>query len=200
MADKTPLHLSWREFFGSDSEVELFRHPPQMETARLTLRPFRLRDASDVYVWSHDPEVARYVLWEPHSSVRESKNWIRWMKRMYREAQPASWAVVLKDSGRVIGSIGFMWFNRDYHSAEVGYSIARDCWGRGIATEALACIVKYGFETLRLHRIEAQHDTRNPASGRVMEKCGFHREGILRDRIFNKGEYIDVALWAIIHG
>ncbi|MBQ1946848.1 MAG: GNAT family N-acetyltransferase, partial [Clostridia bacterium] len=100
------------------------------------------------------------------------------------------------DDGRLIGTIGFIWVNTDHRSAEVGYSLARDCWNQGYATESLKAILHYGFERLRLNRIEAQHEADNPASGRVMEKAGMQYEGTLRQRVFNKGHFSDVMLYA----
>ena len=98
----------------------------------------------------------------------------------------------------MIGTIGFMYYSDANRSAEVGYSFARDVWNKGYATEALRAVICSAFSSLPLNRLEAQHDTRNPASGRVMEKCRMHREGILRQRLMNKGEYADVALWSIL--
>ena len=103
-----------------------------------------------------------------------------------------------KDSGRVIGTIGIIWYSEENRSAELGYSFARDCWNHGFATQALNALIDLLFRSLPLNRIEAQHDVRNPASGRVMQKCGLRQEGILRDRILNKGEYVSVALYAML--
>ena len=83
-------------------------------------------------------------------------------------------------------------------SAELGYSFSREYWNHGYATQSLQAVIDAAFTSLPLNRLEAQHDIRNPASGRVMEKCGLRQEGILRNRIVNKGEYVDVALYAIL--
>ena len=91
-----------------------------------------------------------------------------------------------------------MWYSGQNRSAEVGYSFARKEWNRGYATEALQAVLASVFTSLSVNRIEAQHDVRNPASGRVMEKCGMKKEGVLRQRILNKNEYIDVALWSVL--
>ena len=91
-----------------------------------------------------------------------------------------------------------MWYSAENNSAELGYSLSREYWNRGYATQALRTVVDAAFRSLPVNRLEAQHDMRNPASGRVMEKCGLRQEGILRSRIRNKGEYVDVALWAIL--
>lgn len=177
---------------------DYFSHLPVIETSRLILRPIRMSDAGDIFLYSSDPEVARYVLWTPHRSLGETRAFIRWMLHAYREAIPGSWAIELKESRHVVGTIGFMNYNRENNVAEVGYSIARRYWNKGVTTEALEAVLRSGFKQLGLHRIEAQYDVRNPASGRVMEKCGMRQEGLLRGRIFNKGEYIDVVLNAIL--
>ena len=171
---------------------------PALETEHLLLRPLVRQDARDIFAYASDPEVARYVLWEPHRSLSETRAFISYVRGLYFRGLPASWAAVLRDSGRVIGTIGFMYYNGVNRSAEVGYSFARSEWNKGYATEALRAVIGSAFAALPLNRLEAQHDTRNPASGRVMEKCGMHREGILRQRIMNKGEFADVVLWSIL--
>lgn len=180
------------------SRSDFFAALPSFDTDRLSLRPFRMKDWQDVYSYSSDPEVARYVLWDAHRSPADTRGFLRYMLRLYRDAQPSSWAVVLKQTGKVIGSIGFMWVDDRSDSAEVGYSLSRAYWNHGLMTEALRAVLRCGFSDLRLNRIEAQHDVRNPASGKVMQKCGMHREGVLRSRIRNKNEYIDVAVWSVL--
>lgn len=183
---------------GSVSPAFYFSSLPVLETERLILRPLRMRDAQDIYAYASDPEVARYVLWEPHTSLADTRSYIRCMRGLYRRGLPSCWAAELRESGRVIGTIGFMWYSAQNHSAEIGYSFARKEWNRGYATEALQAILASVFTSLSVNRIEAQHDVRNPASGRVMEKCGMKKEGVLRQRILNKNEYIDVALWSVL--
>lgn len=180
------------------SRTDFFCSLPDLETDRLLLRPFRMRDWEDVYRYSSDPEVARYVLWDAHRSPADSREFLRYMLRLYHNGLPSSWAIVLKSTGTVIGSIGFMWLDDRSDSAEVGYSLARTYWNQGLMTEALRAVLRCGFTDLRLNRIEAQHDVRNPASGKVMQKCGMRREGILRSRVKNKKEYVDVAVWSVL--
>ena len=177
---------------------QIFRHPPQLETSRLLLRPLRKEDAADLFSYASDPAVAEYVLWHHHLSLSESKAQIRCARRQYRLGQPGSLALVEKQSGRMIGTIGYMWIDYSARSAEIGYSLSREYWNRGLMTEALEELIRFSFQVLTLNRLEAQHDTRNPASGRVMEKCGMIREGVLRQRLKNKGVYIDTALYSIL--
>ena len=169
-----------------------------IETKRLYLRRLETADARDIFEYGRDPEVARHVLWEAYTSVGECKSYIRAMQRRYRLGDPASWGIVLKEEGRVVGTIGYMWYQSEHSAVEVGYSLARACWNQGLMTEALSAVIAYTFDKLRVNRIEAQFDVRNPASGRVMQKNGLQREGLMRQRMYNKGEYIDVEMWAIL--
>ena len=167
-------------------------------TARLTLRRLEMGDAQDIFDYGRDPEVARHVLWEPYESVSEARWYIRAMQRKYRSLSPSSWGICLNEQRRIVGTIGYMWYNQEHSSVEVGYSLARDQWNRGLMSEALTAVIRHTFLDLHINRIEAQHELTNPASGRVMEKCGMLKEGVLRQRLRNKGRYVDVALYAIL--
>ncbi len=181
-----------------DSAETLFAHLPPLETPRLLLRALTMRDAGDVYQYSKDPEVARYVLWDAHESLSQTRAYLRYILRQYRNGEATSYGIVLKETGKVIGTIGFMWVNMENRSAEVGYSLSRAYWNHGLMTQALQAILDFAFNRLHLNRVEAQHDTRNPASGRVMRHCGMQFEGTLRQRIYNKGRYVDVDVYAIV--
>lgn len=173
-------------------------NPPPLESERILLRRLNMRDATDIFEYSRDPEVARHVLWSAHTSPSESRSYIRYMLRRYRMGEPSSWGIVWKETGRVIGTIGFMWIQPGNASAEVGYSLARAYWNRGVMTEALKLVLRFSFDRLRLNRVEAQHEVDNLASGAVMRKAGMRREGTLRQRLCNKGRFVDVDLYAIV--
>lgn len=173
---------------------------PVLETKRLRLRRLTMRDARDVFAYCRDPEVARHVLWSAQRSVGEARAYIRCMLRRYRSGEPASWGIEWKQTGTIVGTIGYMWIHSEHACAEVGYSLAREMWGKGIMTEALRCVLEYSFGVLRLNRVEAIHEVDNPASGAVMRKCGMRYEGTLRQKLRNKGRYVDVDLYAILSG
>ena len=172
---------------------------PTLETKRLILRRMTMKDAQDIFEYSKDPEVARHVLWDAQKDLSEAKEYCRFMMRRYRQDQPSSWGIIHKASGRLVGTIGYMEYREDHGSVEVGYSLARSLWNGGYMTEALSRVIAHTFETMDVNRIEAQHELTNPSSGRVMEKCGMKKEGVLRQRLYNKGKYVDVALYAILH-
>lgn len=171
---------------------------PTLETERLILRRIAMRDAKDIFTYSRDPEVARHVLWTAQKDVGEARDYCRFMMRRYRNDLPSSWGVIEKKTGRLVGTIGYMDYSEDNATVEVGYSLARWMWNGGYMTEALRRVIAYTFEAMEINRIEAQHELDNPASGRVMLKCGMRKEGELRQRLYNKGRYVDVALYAIL--
>lgn len=176
----------------------LFDDMPRLETPRLILRRLEIRDAPDLFDYSRDPQVAKHVLWDAQTSVSEARAYVRYMLRRYRAGEPASWGIEEKETGRVVGTIGYMWYQRDNNACEVGYSLARRRWNRGYMTEALAEVLRFSFEELGVHRVEAQHEVENAASGAVMRKCGMRKEGTLRGRLYNKGRYVDVDLYAML--
>lgn len=178
--------------------LEIFSHLPSLLTQRLVIRPARIGDAQDLFEYSKDPEVARHVLWEAHKSVHQTRQYVRFLLRQYRMCAPSSFVIELRQTGKVIGTIGFMWVQPENRSAEVGYSLSRAYWNQGLMSEALAAVVEFGFQSLHLNRVEAQHESDNPASGRVMEHVGMRREGHLRQRLYNKGRFVDVDLYAVL--
>lgn len=177
----------------------VFIRPPQLEADRLVLRPLRMRDAKDLFSYASDPAVARYVLWDAHRTLHDSRIQLRCLIRQYRHGEPCSWGIEDRISRRLIGTIGFMWLNSETRSAEIGYSLSRHYWNQGYMTEAVRCFLDFCFDTLCLNRIEAQYAAENAASGRVMQKCGMQKEGILRKRIRLKGVYTDTVLYSILY-
>lgn len=171
---------------------------PTLETPRLILRRIAMRDAKDIFAYSRDEEVARHVLWTAQRNIEEARDYVKFMTRRYRSDEPSSWGIEEKATGHLVGTIGYMDYSEENGSVEVGYSLARWLWNGGYMTEALGRVIDYTFEAMDINRIEAQHELTNPASGRVMEKCGMRREGVLRQRLYNKGKYVDVALYAIL--
>ncbi len=144
-----------------------------LETGRTILRPFEERDAADLYAYAKDPRVGPAAGWKSHESVEESREIIRTVF-----AAPHVFAVVDKESGRVIGSAGFV--GRRYGdtyiaSDEIGYALSVRFWGKGIMSEVVAELIRYGFEQRGLAAIWCSHYEENLRSKRVVEKNGFTR-------------------------
>jgi len=173
-------------------------HLPTLETERLTLRPFTLNDAADVFAYAADPEVARYVPWEAHRSEEDARRFIAGTLDRAVVGGSSTWAIVERASGKVIGSIRMGEVHPVHARADVGYSLGRPYWNRGLTTEAVRAVLHFGFEEVGLNRIYAVCHVDNAASERVMQKVGMRYEGTQREVARVKGGYEDRKLYAIL--
>ncbi len=149
----------------------------KMETERLILRPWRDEDAEALYKYASDPEVGPRAGWPPHKSVEESLEIIRTIFH-----SDHMWAIELKETKEPIGCMGYMVYgesniNIGKNDAEVGYWVARPYWNRGICSEALRLLIDYCFNDKGFGTLWADYFPDNPASGKVMEHCGFSDTG-----------------------
>ena len=165
---------------------------PVLESERLIIRRFRKEDLDDFYEYSRNPNVGPNAGWKPHSSKQESREILRHFIN-----NPSVWALVDKSTNKVIGSIGLHEDRkRDHQNAKMlGYVLAEPYWGKGLMTEAAKRMIKYAFEELRIDLLSVYHYPHNQRSKRVIEKCGFHYEGTLRQAstIYNGNIYDDVC-------
>ena len=170
-----------------------------IETHRLILRPFRIEDADDMFSnWASDPEVTRFLTWPAHPNADVTRMILKdWISR-YEDGGFFNWAIVLKESGSVIGNISVVRLEEAIEEAEIGYCMGRAYWGRGIMPEALRAVMDYLFDTVGVNRIMAGYDVNNPKSGRVMEKAGMQREGIRRGAGINNQGLCDVCCWSLL--
>lgn len=148
-----------------------------METDRIYLRRWQLCDAEVLFKYASHPEVGPQAGWAPHKSVEESRHIISEVFGC-----DTMWAIVWKAGGEPIGCVGYLPAGRGNiamgeHDGEVGYWIARPYWNKGICTEALQLVTDYCFNVKKLHTLWGSYFADNPASGRVMEKCGFTDTG-----------------------
>lgn len=171
---------------------------PTIETARLRLRPFRLDDAQDVQSLAGERDIADTTLNIPHPyEDGVAEEWIAGLESGHKDGKAATFAIVSRDDGSLIGAIGLK-IDRDHDKAELGYWVGKPFWNRGYATEAAGAVLAFGFDELRLNRIRAAHLTRNPSSGRVMEKAGMLFEGTARQDMKKLGKYEDLVLYGIL--
>jgi [ribosomal protein S5]-alanine N-acetyltransferase len=182
---------------GEDGGV--FADLPELETGRLLLRRMRLDDAEAMFAYASDPEVTRYVLWDTHRSIEDSKAFLRSATEGYERGDFGGWGVVLKDSGAFVGTCGVdVNYAPEHTRAELGYVLSRDHWGRGLMTEAVRAVIRFSFRRMELNRIQARCIAENTASARVMEKAGMTYEGTLRESEFIKGAYRNMKLYSIL--
>lgn len=156
-----------------------------IETNRLILRRFQLGDAEPMFRnWATDPEVTRFLRWEPYQVVQEAEATISSWISEYASPYFLHWGICLKTDQTLIGSIGMVSHTECDQRAEIGFCIGKAWWGNDFMTEALRAVLSYGFYSVGYNRLEACHSILNPASGRVMEKAGMRMEGLLRQYYF----------------
>jgi RimJ/RimL family protein N-acetyltransferase len=169
-----------------------------IKTNRLLLRPFQLSDANDVQRLAGDFEIADTTLFIPHPYENGvAEQWIRTHEEKFKQGQEFIFAITLRSTAELIGSIGLV-INKKHEKAELGYWIGKPYWNKGYATEAAGVMLKFGFEDLELGRIHAHYFARNPASGKVMEKLGMQHEGTLRNDIKKWGKFEDIKMYGIL--
>ena len=176
----------------------VFSAIPELHTDRLLLRRMAVGDCYDMFEYARDPAVTRYLTWNPHPDVEYTKEYLQYIGNHYKLGDFYDWAVILKEENKMIGTCGFTRFHTSHAAAEVGYVINPAYRGREIAVEAVRAVMRFGFDTLGLNRIEAKYIVGNDASRRVMEKVGMTFEGIGKGCMFIKGEFRDIGVCAIL--
>ncbi|WP_223648671.1 GNAT family N-acetyltransferase [Hymenobacter psoromatis] len=166
---------------------------PSLEAPRLRLRAFAPTDVSTIVTLANDYEVAKNTLNIPHPYHEEdARQWVQHTRESFQQQAAYTFALELRATGEFIGGIGLNLEPR-FDRAEAGYWLGRPYWGRGLATEALGALLRFGFAELGLNKIYATHFAENLASGRVMLKNGMVKEGELAQHTKRDGRYHD--LW-----
>lgn len=171
---------------------------PILIAERVRLRPLRETDADDLFALQSDLRVMRY--WS-HPAWTEREQAVQRIAQLERDRATSefyTWAVTQDGSDALIGTVSLFAIHREQRRAELGYALASALWGRGYATEMLRPAIDFAFNTLDLERLEADIDPRNEASCRLVERVGFVREGLLRERWRVAGEVTDSAMYGLL--
>ncbi len=169
-----------------------------IHTRRLLLRPLQADDALALWGIFGNPAVMRYWSTPPWESLAPGHLMVAQDQAAGPDADWLRLGLVRRDDDQLIGTCTLFDHNRDSRRAEVGYALAQDAWGQGWMNEALVALLDHGFEAWNLNRVEADIDPRNLASARTLERLGFCREGLLRERWIVAGEVSDSALFGLL--
>ncbi|HEY9723182.1 MAG TPA: GNAT family N-acetyltransferase [Oscillatoriaceae cyanobacterium] len=178
---------------------DVFGRPHELETPRLLLRRVTPADLDDLYAYTSDPEVVSTLPLLRIETLEQARNFLDEYLMLYRTSQVAPWGVTLKATGEHIGMCGYENWGPRSDRAELGFMLAHQHWRKGYTTEATRAVVAFGFETMRLNRIEAKTQPANIGARRVLEKVGFQCEGRLRENMYWKGAYHDLDMYALLH-
>jgi len=171
---------------------------PTLHTARLRLRPFDDSDAHALFALHSNAYVLRYWDAPPWSERLRAEQFITACREIAEAGTGTRLAVERDSDGAFIGWCSLTRWNPEYRSASMGYCFDDAAWGHGFATEAARAILQWAFDTLDMNRVQAETDTRNAASARVLEKLGFVREGMLREDCVVNGEVSDSWVYGLI--
>ena len=171
---------------------------PTLLTPRLRLRPVTSADADALYALHSNAHVLRYWDSPPWTEPARAERFIAASRQLAEDGSGARLAIDRVDDGAFLGWCGLTRWNPTYRSASMGYCLNEAAWGLGYATEAAHAVLRWAFDTLDLNRVQAEADTRNAASARVLEKLGFLREGTLREDCVVNGEVSDSWVYGLL--
>ncbi|MGY1519403.1 GNAT family N-acetyltransferase [Luteimonas sp. A482] len=171
---------------------------PVLTGQRLCLRGPRVQDIDDVFALFSHADVMRFWSSAPMRVRMQAEGKVEEMLDGFARRESLNWLIAARRDDRAIGSCTLYRFDARHRRAEVGYALHPDWWGRGLATEAVALALDWGFHRLGLHRIEADIDPRNEASRRLLAGLGFRREGLLRQRFLIDGSASDSEIFGLL--
>ena len=171
---------------------------PTLDTARLRLRPVADTDADDLFTLNSDAEVLRYWDSPPWTDRSAVERFLAGSRRMAEDGTGTRLVIERGSDQAFLGWCTFNGWNPTFRSASLGYCLSRPAWGQGYATEAAGALLGWAFGALDLNRVQAEADTRNGASARVLEKLGFVREGTLREDCIVNGVVSDSWVYGLL--
>lgn len=170
-----------------------------IETERLILRRFTTDDTEVAFHnWTSDDKVTEFLRWPTHSSIETTERIVNGWIAGYDKADYYQWAIVLKVINQPIGTISAVDMDERTEKVHIGYCVGSKWWHLGITSEALAAIIRFFFEEVKVGRVESQHDPNNPNSGGVMKKCGMKYEGTLRKADWSNKGIVDASVYGML--
>ncbi|NUS38709.1 MAG: GNAT family N-acetyltransferase [Lysobacter sp.] len=185
---------------GNDPAAVLAALPavPCVPGNRLRLRPPRADDADAVFALFADPAVARYWSRPVMTARAEAEAQLARYEEGFATRESLTWAIAMAEDDALVGCCALFRIDSQHRRAEIGYALRADRWGQGLAREAVALMLGWSFDTLGLHRVEADIDPRNAASRGLLQRLGFRSEGLLRERYWVNDEINDTEWFGLL--
>jgi [ribosomal protein S5]-alanine N-acetyltransferase len=171
---------------------------PVLTTARLVLRETAAHDVEAVFAMESDPVAMRYWSRPPMQDLAEARASVERAMGLFAAGAALRWSMTRPDDDRMMGNVSLFNFRETSGCADIGYGQARDYWGQGYMHEALDAVITCAFGPMGLRRLEADVDPRNRGSMRALERHGFAREGLLRERWQVGDEISDTAFHGLL--
>jgi len=171
---------------------------PTLHGDGVALRALAASDVPALFAIFGNPEVMRYWSRAPFASLEDARDFLSEIHQGFATRRLFQWGITLASEPTVVGTCTLFHFERTHRRCEVGFALGRSSWGRGIASRAVSTALRFAFDELGVHRVEADADPRNERSLRLLEKLGFQREGLLRERYHVNGEIQDAVLLGLL--
>lgn len=181
-----------------NEKTMIYEKLPTIESERLLLRKLEMTDADDMFEYASETAVSRFMPWQAHQTTDDTREFISFIRQGYEDNKKLTWAIELKSENKMIGTIDFVSWLQKRQRAEVGYTLSHHYWGQGLMLEAAETLIDFGFKEMDLIKVEAPIMLDNTQSQRVAEKLGMIREGVLRKHMIIKGEFVDLAMYAVL--
>lgn len=171
----------------------------ELHTERFVLRQLQQANAPALLQQRSDPRIIRYLDREPDTSLEQTTALIERITQSAVDNAGVTWGIVRSAATQeLLGTIGLWRIMADHHRAEIGYGLHPDYWQQGIMSEALAAVLNFGFQELKLHSVEANVNPHNTASKRLLEKHGFVQEAYFRQNYFFRGQFLDSVIYSLL--
>jgi ribosomal-protein-alanine N-acetyltransferase len=178
---------------------DVFDEPAVLRTQRLLLRQVTELDGPALFEIFGDEQVTAHYAWDTFTSIEQGHALAEQTARAFRQREALRWGLIPPGSDRIVGTCGYTRWNAESRFAILGYDLARSCWHRGLMTEAVTAVLRFGFEQMELNRVEALVMAGNAASISVLSRVGFTHEGEMRRRVLHRGEFRDVWMFGLLH-
>ncbi len=171
---------------------------PVIDLGDYILREKNEGDVADFFRYYTDPEVNKFILCEMPRDLEDARRELHYWRNVFYQNDGIYFAIAKKDTNQLIGSIGLTSYNSYHNRIEISYDLAKEYWRQGITSKAMNEVIKYGFQQLKVNRIEAFTSTQNLPSKNLLLKKGFTLEGTLRQHRRHHGEYVDALCFSLL--
>ena len=178
----------------------IFDRFPVLETERLRLRMIEPGDVTAVYQIFGDEDVTRYYGLETYTTIEQAAKRIALYRQNFCKRRSLRWGITFKDDDWLLGTVGIMNWRPRFFNAALGYDLQKRFWRQGIMCEALTAVLDYAFSTMQMNRLEAFVMPQNKPSSYLLQKLGFHNEGVMREYGYWRGAFHDLILYSILRG
>ena len=169
-----------------------------IETDRLRIRPLTEKDVEELFAIYSDAETMKFWSCLPYTDVSQSREQVERAMASFQKGEAVELAVIHKEEDRFIGKLSIFNIHEPSQRAEVGYILSRSVWKQGFMREAMTALIQYAFGSLHLRRLEADIDPENKASAALLQKLGFEKEGLLRQRWNVAGKITDSEIYGLL--